>query len=173
MKKNNLAVYKPIFINFSAQTTANETQDIIMQKLDKRRKGTTTLMSLFRVPFLQKKKPSRYELTSLFVGRTIVYIPKKMFLGVYGPPPEQNFVIFIDDLSMPQKEVFGAQPPIEILRQAADQKIWYDRREIVPIELVDIQVINQKLTQKMVVNPLLDVPANLFMIGGFLRILWW
>ena len=93
------AVYTPLFLMFSAQTSANQTQDILDGKMDKRRKG------------------------------------------VYGPPFGKKYMIFIDDMNMPLREVYFAQPPIEILRQWMDHQGWYDRKIHQKNTIVDIMFV--------------------------------
>eukprot|EP00698_Gefionella_okellyi_P021811 TRINITY_DN713_c0_g5_i1.p1 TRINITY_DN713_c0_g5~~TRINITY_DN713_c0_g5_i1.p1 ORF type:complete len:2528 (-),score=851.46 TRINITY_DN713_c0_g5_i1:18-6647(-) len=44
-----------------------------------------------------------------------------------APPGGRHLVTFIDDLNMPQKDTFGSQPPLELIRQWVDYSFWYER----------------------------------------------
>lgn len=60
--------------------------------------------------------------------------------GVYGPSPGKKAIVLVDDLNMPQKERYGAQPPIELLRQLMDMHGWYGRDNSFRL-LQDVHVI--------------------------------
>lgn len=82
MNQLNKELFEPSFITFTVKITANQTQDLVISKLNKRKRGH------------------------------------------YGPQKGKISILFIDDMNMPIKEQYGAQPPIELLRQYFDHKNW-------------------------------------------------
>ena len=92
----------PFTINFSAQTQADRTQEMLEIKFEKRRKG------------------------------------------VVGSAPGKVLVCFVDDVNMPARETYGAQPPIEVLRLVQDKVEHYrpfggvwDRKKLLWSDVVD------------------------------------
>lgn len=60
---------------------------------------------------------------------------EKIRKNLLGPPSGKTFLFFVDDLNMPMTETYGAQPPIELLRQIINQKDdrnggFYDLKKI-------------------------------------------
>ncbi|KAK9884326.1 hypothetical protein WA026_005276 [Henosepilachna vigintioctopunctata] len=95
---NNLDTekYEPGFITLTVKITANQAQDLVISKLNKKRRG------------------------------------------VFGPPNGKTAVFFIDDVNMPEKETYGAQPPLELLRQFFDHQTWFDLKSTEAITLLDV-----------------------------------
>ncbi|CCW67051.1 unnamed protein product [Phytomonas sp. Hart1] len=60
---------------------------------------------------------------------------------IWGAPLNKKIIVFIDDMNMPMKEQYGAQPPIEILRQYMDYHGWYDRITREFFNIVDVILV--------------------------------
>merc|ERR1719253_1470243 len=101
--------------------------------------------------YLQKNAPANYM--SVFINFSaqthvnqlqdlIDSKVEKRRRGVFGPPAGRKMVLFVDDLNMPQKEFYGAQPPLELLRQWHDHKGWYNRKELTKFEIVDVIMVS-------------------------------
>ncbi len=58
-----------------------------------------------------------------------------------GAPAGKRVVIFVDDVNMPTVETYGAQPPVELMRQYADHKGFYDRSKLFWKEVVDTVIV--------------------------------
>ncbi|KAI8801429.1 dynein heavy chain and region D6 of dynein motor-domain-containing protein [Cladochytrium replicatum] len=62
--------------------------------------------------------------------------------NILGAPSGMNkIVLFVDDLNMPKLDTYGAQPPIELIRQYIDCGGFYDREKLTWKIIQDIEII--------------------------------
>jgi dynein heavy chain, axonemal len=95
---------------------------------------TGTGKSVYVLRYMDKIDQSKFAppITICFSARTSAGTTQHMVdakldrrrKGVFGPAAGKKVVIFVDDLNMPLREKYGAQPPIEILRQYMDHDGW-------------------------------------------------
>ena len=70
------------------------------------------------------------QTNSLVVQSSIEAKMEKKRKNLLGAPSNRKMVIFVDDVNMPIVETYGAQAPVELLRQYLDHKGFYDRDKL-------------------------------------------
>eukprot|EP00937_MAST-01D_sp_MAST-1D-sp2_P000693 g693.t1 len=111
---------------------------------------TGTGKSCYAMSVLSSKLPPNYEnILVTFSAKTTANMTQDIIdgkldrrrKGVFGPGPGKKAVVFVDDLNMPEIEEWGAQPPIELLRNFCDKNStsggWYDLKEMTWKTIVD------------------------------------
>ena len=58
-----------------------------------------------------------------------------------GPPSGKKMIFHFDDINMPKLDLYGAQPPNELLRQLIDQGGFYDLKKYVLRNIIDCCIV--------------------------------
>ncbi|XP_042781926.1 dynein axonemal heavy chain 14 isoform X4 [Panthera leo] len=58
-----------------------------------------------------------------------------------GAPKSNQIVIFIDDLNVPESDTYGAQPPLELIRQLLDLGGLYDTKKLTWKNIQDLSLV--------------------------------
>ena len=81
------------------------------------------------------------QTSSVRVSEGIESRVEKRTKDTFAPPGGKKLIVFIDDFNMPEKEIFGAQPPLEILRQWMQYEFWYDLKKQTQRFIKDVKLL--------------------------------
>lgn len=112
--------------------------------------GETGVGKSVIVKYFLNNTPEEYVSAFVnFSGKTTTQNLQAAFEGnleakrktLLGPPGGKKMIFFIDDLNMPQLDLFGSQPPCELLRQTIDQGGFYDIKKLIFKNIKDTKFI--------------------------------
>ncbi|KAK5609612.1 Dynein heavy chain 2, axonemal [Crenichthys baileyi] len=78
------------------------------------------------------------QMTSNNIQAIIENRTEKRTKGVFFPAGGKQMLCFLDDLNMPAHDLFGSQPPLELMRFWIDYGFWYDRQKQTPKYVKDM-----------------------------------
>ncbi|XP_074241361.1 dynein axonemal heavy chain 14 isoform X3 [Saimiri boliviensis] len=82
--------------------------------------------------------------TNMTVAKTKEMILKKLVRrtkDTLGAPKNNRMIIFIDDMNMPASDMYGAQPPLELIRQLLDLGGVYDTEKNTWKNIQDLSIV--------------------------------
>ncbi|KAH8043392.1 dynein light chain binding protein [Aureococcus anophagefferens] len=96
--------------------------------------------------------------------------------GVFGPPMGQTALVFVDDLNMPEVETYGAQPPIELLRQLVVKATMATYRDamrcLLPTPSKSHYTFNLRDFSRVIQGVLMQKPSDEFQDRAAVMRLW-
>nr|XP_040043942.1 dynein heavy chain 2, axonemal isoform X1 [Gasterosteus aculeatus aculeatus] len=102
----------PVLLTGPVGTGKTSVAQSVLQGLDKKWASLTVNMS---------SQTTTNNIQTIVESRV-----EKRFKGVFVPPGGKRLLWFLDDLNMPAHDLFGSQPPLELLRLWIDYGFWYD-----------------------------------------------
>eukprot|EP00072_Mus_musculus_P068674 XP_017170437.1 PREDICTED: dynein heavy chain 11, axonemal isoform X3 [Mus musculus] len=108
--------------------------------------------------------PFNYYTTSAALQRILEKPLEKKAGRNYGPKGNKKLVYFIDDLNMPEVDLYGTIQPHALLRQHIDYGHWYDRHKIMLKEIRNCQYVAcmNPMVGSFTVNPRLQRHFTVF-----------
>ncbi|XP_044534788.1 dynein axonemal heavy chain 11 [Gracilinanus agilis] len=85
--------------------------------------------------------PFNYYTTSAALQRILEAPLEKKAARAYGPAGNKKLVYFIDDMNMPEVDVYGSVQPHALIRQHVDYGHWYDRHKLTIKEIHHCQYV--------------------------------
>ncbi|CAL8367474.1 unnamed protein product [Boreogadus saida] len=123
-------------------------------------------VSRLREAYVVTKVPFNYYTTSAVLQRVLEKPLEKKAGRNYAPPAAKRLIYFIDDLNMPEVDVYGTCQPHTLIRQHLDYHHWYDRQRLVLKEIHSCQYITcmNPTAGSFSVNPRLQRHFSVFAV---------
>ncbi|KAM3866414.1 LOW QUALITY PROTEIN: dynein axonemal heavy chain 11 [Diretmus argenteus] len=132
--------------------------------------GKTILVSdkvaKLKEDYVVTKVPFNYYTTSAMLQRILEKPLEKKAGRNFAPPATKRLIYFIDDLNMPEVDVYGTVQPHTLIRQHLDYSHWYDRQRLVLKEIHNCQYITcmNPTAGSFSVNPRLQRHFSVFAV---------
>ncbi|KAH0627401.1 hypothetical protein JD844_003041 [Phrynosoma platyrhinos] len=91
--------------------------------------------------FLVSRVPFNYYTTSAVLQRILEKTLEKKAGRNYGPLGNKKLVYFVDDMNLPEVDVYGTVQPHTLIRQHIDYGHWYDRQTLTLKEVHNCQYV--------------------------------